>query len=518
MIETREKISVFRDPTLTYPEKRPFNPPCEYPEYPFKGIAPPDKTNRVYAAVRETLRLLELDLEHYGTPGWNPFKSIVRPGDRVVIKPNLVMDYHINDESIFSIVTHGSVVRAIADYVEIALAGRGMILFADAPQFNANFERLVDLTGLGEVVEFFKAHSTVNTALMDLRRVRSTINHGLVVEREIVDTYETESLVIDLGTASELMPLGESLNKLFGSDYDRRVTCSHHNTFTNKYCISKRIIESDVLISVPKLKTHKKTGVTLNLKNFVGINTDKNYLPHYRVGDSIEGGDEFPLEKSKLIRMKTKWLRMVIDLLLARKGRFFVKLFSSVLPLLFPLKKQGKFSSEQPQIDAFYKKFLRKSVRTGNWEGNDTTWRMVLDITRIFFYADSNGYLQDIPQRRFFSLVDGIISGEGNGPQAPTARADGILVGGGDPLAVDLLSTRLMGFDPMNIKLYTGAVAQHRYKIGNAAPPGIKTNYNKWRDGVTFSDSLCFTPPNHWNMIKPEKEKVDHSNQYEEVS
>src|SRR5690606_2650770 len=49
-----------------------------------------------------------------------------------------------------------------------------------------------------------------------------------------------------------------------------------------------------LVINLPKLKTHKKTGVTLSLKNLVGINGDKNWLPHHSLGSVGEGGDEFP--------------------------------------------------------------------------------------------------------------------------------------------------------------------------------------------------------------------------------
>ena len=50
-------------------------------------------------------------------------------------------------------------------------------------------------------------------------------------------------------------------------------------------------------------------------------------------------------------------------------------------------------------------------IRSGNWHGNDTTWRMVLDLNRALRYGDGVGVLHDEPQRRYFSVVDGIIAG-----------------------------------------------------------------------------------------------------------
>ena len=57
--------------------------------------------------------------------------------------------------------------------------------------------------------------------------------------------------------------------------------------------ISRTILDADCVINLPKLKTHKKTGVTLCMKNLVGINGNKNWLPHHRLGTPAQGGDQF---------------------------------------------------------------------------------------------------------------------------------------------------------------------------------------------------------------------------------
>jgi uncharacterized protein (DUF362 family) len=50
-----------------------------------------------------------------------------------------------------------------------------------------------------------------------------------------------------------------------------------------------------------------------------------------------------------------------------------------------------------------------------------------------------------------FALVDGIVGMEGNGPIQGTPKHAGVLVAGGDPLAVDATCCRLMQIDPMQI-------------------------------------------------------------------
>src|SRR5690348_15772521 len=71
----------------------PFHPPEAYPEYPFKDSGY-DPQNTVYAAVRDMFYRLGLDAEHYGTPDWNPLGAIIKPGEKVVLKPNLVISEH----------------------------------------------------------------------------------------------------------------------------------------------------------------------------------------------------------------------------------------------------------------------------------------------------------------------------------------------------------------------------------------------------------------------------------------
>ncbi|MCS6772394.1 MAG: DUF362 domain-containing protein, partial [Kiritimatiellae bacterium] len=82
-------------------------------------------------------------------------------------------------------------------------------------------------------------------------------------------------------------------------------------------------------------------------------------------------------------------------------------------------------------------------------------WRMTADLARIIHFADRDGVIRDVPQRRLFSLIDGVIAGEGEGPLAPRARLAGVMVMSENLLAADLAATRLMGFDPRKIKQFS---------------------------------------------------------------
>ena len=90
----------------------------------------------------------------------------------------------------------------------------------------------------------------------------------------------------------------------------------------------------------------------------------------------------------------------------------------------------------------------RTIVRNGNWQGNDTCWRMALDLNRALLYGSPDGSWRDLGRRPYLGIVDGIVGGEGNGPLAPDPVASGVMLAGADPAAVDAAACRLMGFEP----------------------------------------------------------------------
>ena len=74
------------------------------------------------------------------------------------------------------------------------------------------------------------------------------------------------------------------IQRLVRSEEDNRKTIKKHINGCHKYLVSKTVLDSNVIVSIPKLKVHKKVGVTLNIKGFVRTQGDKNYIPHYKSG------------------------------------------------------------------------------------------------------------------------------------------------------------------------------------------------------------------------------------------
>lgn len=467
-----------------YPQHPPFSPEEGVPEYPFARALIAER-NPVYRAVRGALHLLGLDIGQFGTPEWNPLGGIVRPGDTVVLKPNFVREFRETQPGHGDcLITHGSVIRAVLDYVHIALKGRGRIVIADAPHNDADFDSVRRIAGLDEIQTFYREHAGVEVEIYDLRPERALKIDGVIVGHEPLPGDPAGYVKIDLGRHSMFDEIQSSCNLLYGSEYDTAEVRCHHTGGTHEYLISKSILDADVVISLPKLKTHKKVGLTVNLKNLVGINGNKNWLPHHREGTPKQGGDQFPVSGAK-----QKLERAVV----AKFKRVFPFLGPLRRLVAAPIKAMGKRIFGDTNLD---------TIRSGNWYGNDTTWRMCTDLNRILVYADSTGILHDKPIRGFFSVVDGIIGGEGNGPLDPYPRPVGVVVAGANPVSVDLLCARLMGFNYEALPLLHGALGKHarpltKFEAADVEAISNRSTFSGWLRELT-GPMLEFEPHFGW--------------------
>jgi len=424
-----------------YPSEPPYSPHAFYPEYCFDRTTLSEGVNHAYEGVRHALRLLELDAEHYGQRTWNPLGEVIQPEHTVVLKPNFVRDFRETQPGHGDcLITHGSIIRAALDYVYIALKGKGRIIVADAPQNDADFTAIRRIAGLDEVQEFYRRHAGFEIEVYDLRPEKARKVGGIIVGHEQLPGDPAGYVKVDLGACSMFTEVEHLCHLLYGSEYDTSEIRRHHTGGAHEYLISKTVLEADCVINLPKLKTHKKTGLTVCLKNLVGINGNKNWLPHHREGTPSQGGDQFADDgmKHRIERKVMTGFRRVFPLLGPVQGI-----------LAKPCKALGRRAFGDTNID---------TIRSGNWYGNDTTWRMVLDLNRILMYAGREGYLRDTPARRLFCIVDGIVGGEGNGPLDPTPKESGLVVAGVNPLAVELACTRLMGFDYTRLPLLCHAM------------------------------------------------------------
>ena len=351
-------------------------------------------------AVKEGLRRLCTDL---GCDAENPFGSFIKPGMTVFIKPNWVASRWREScphrDTIYSVITHPSVIEATADFVDRALMGKGKIIIADNPSIDADFEELLATTGICKL----QSKYSIPCEIFDLRPLvcKDLKDYGKREKMTVQRGDPNGEIQINLKEKSMLRGVDSSLFR--GVFNEREETVKAHTGDTQLYTYSRSLYDADVYISVPKLKTHQKVGTTLNIKGLVGSITQKNQLVHWRVGCPESGGDEYPDRKS-------------------------------------------------------YEEGQKATVtHRGAWPGNDTIWRMVADLYE--------GML--LKKRNYFTVIDGIIGGEGQGPFCPNAKCSNTLIASNNLLYADIVASRYMGFDPKKIKYLEHFMRKEQLNLDN---------------------------------------------------
>ncbi len=477
-------VFVWRSPTAEYPSAAPFHPQQLYPESPFPEVSA--EPNHAYAAVRSLFELSGWDRENFGKLEWNPLRELVKPGDRVLLKPNMIKATHPRYGDGWKwMLTHGSLVRAVADYVAIALRGRGEIIIADAPQTDSSFRDVVKVLGFDVLAQYFRGKGLA-FHLVDLRQYEWDAKDDVVVARRTLSGDPHNYFTIDLGADSFFYGFrGEG--RYYGADYDTTEINAHHRGKVHEYVLSGSAITADVFINLPKMKTHKKTGVTLSLKNLVGINGDKNYLPHYTEGTPQDGGDQYP-DRSARTAIERSGLKRIRRIALEVPG---------IGPWLYRQIKKvgGKVVGTTSEV-----------VRSGNWHGNDTCWRMCLDLNRVLTHAGRDGKLgapTAAGTRRQLTIIDGLVAGDGDGPVDVDRVDAGVLLMSSAPAEADAVAARVMGFDPEKLAIVREAFALERYRLatGRWKEITVTSNFGGWNrrlDAFASSDCFAFHPHFGW--------------------
>ena len=471
----------------------PFHPSEEYPELPFlKGVTLSAVPNRIYAGVRRALINLDLDKEHLGTVEWNPLADLVGPGQTVVMKPNLVCDSNPQPGGTTdSLVTHLSVIRPLVDYALKAIDFRGRLVICDAPQQNCDLDHLISYWGISQLQSFYREHFNFDVEFIDLRCEAVTFRDGVIVSRTALSGDPAGYTGLDLGNKSAFADIPDKLRMLRGADYDHEATIAHHTGGRHEYLISNTVLNADLLINIPKIKTHKKAGVTLALKNLVGVNGDKNWLPHLRPGIPKGGGDEFPCSsvgrcfRSWAVERVRRWLKAGKFIWAIRQARRFERVFVPV-----------------------------DEERSGNWYGNDTIWRMVMDLNRCLYFGDrKTGTLStDRPRRRVLVVMDGIVAGEGAGPLRPVDKPIGMVCASLDPVAADLAVVKVMGFDWSKIPKIVHAMKAQEFRFTDVEDPAqvavslgnLQEPEPQWLRLDDLSMNAHFVPHPGWKVLVPD--------------
>ncbi|KPJ63097.1 MAG: hypothetical protein AMS15_01715 [Planctomycetes bacterium DG_23] len=252
--------------------------------------------------------------------------EIVRPGDVVMLKVNASHPRERKEGAVVDPQVAEAVARLVVE------AGAKKVLIADAPSEKMRALEVFKMLGYDEVAR------KTGAELIDLNR----------------------------------LPL-------------MRVTVPQGGLGYDGYLYSEMLTQVDVLISIAKLKTHRPMGVTLGIKNMLGM------VPHCPV------------------RGFARWS------------------FHSRVDLEKALK-------ELPN-DVFWEDFFRDSITKGSafiCFDDDKLCRVITDLA--------------LTTPASLTLIDGVIGMEGNGPWRGTPVEAGFIVAGYDTLGTDVVAAKLMGF------------------------------------------------------------------------
>jgi len=371
-----------------------------------------------------------------------PLASIVRPGMTVLMKPNWVLHQNQAGSGMECMITHQAFVLAALD--EVLKARPARVILGDAPVQSCRWDEVI--TGdFRRQVEQRAEKAGVAVELVDFRRTKTRSgNLADGVEHELRD--EAKYALFDLGQDSLLDAVATSEHRFRVTNYDPGKLRQSHSVGRHQYSICREALEADVVLSLPKLKTHRKAGLSGALKNLVGINGNKDYLPHHRVGGTDDGGDCYP-GRSLRKRLVEFFLDMANRRIGAPSYRFWA----------FCARRSWS------RVAA-----LEEGGLEGSWFGNDTCWRMVLDLNRILLYGRSDGTLAESKQRSLWTLTDAIVCGEGEGPLEPSPRCLGVVTFSGCPVAADLVHAALFRFDAQRIPCIRESSGRFRWPLCDA--------------------------------------------------
>ncbi|BCS54869.1 DUF362 domain-containing protein [Geobacter sp. SVR] len=376
---------------------------------------------------------------HEAAPGSHPeapFSSIIQPGMTVLLKPNWVLHRNYSGQGNDCLVTHPNLIEAVLR--EVLKAKPGRVIIGDSPIQECDFDALVP----HEWRRKMRHLATCPVDIIDFRRtVLRKGGFGEGQEREV--RGEERYILFDLGKESLLEPVSTPDSRFRITCYDPDLMARRHLPGKHQYLLAKEPFESDVIINLPKLKSHKKAGMTAALKNMVGINGNKEFLPHHRTGGSADGGDCYP-GKSLLKRMAERCYDEANRTIGSPQCERWLKKSGHLLRL--------QHFMGNPEIE-------------GGWHGNDTVWRMTLDLNRLLLYGRADGTISDTPLRKVYSLTDAIIAGEGEGPLAPRPIPLGILTFAASSVFADLVGAALMHFDYRKIPTLREAFDDFRYPL-----------------------------------------------------
>lgn len=454
-----------------------------------------DESINTYSDYSKIKSMVKEALNNYliSVYGNNDLTNLIKPGMNVVIKPNLVHELNFlvkfdgvsMDDPNDCFITNWSVIKAIIEI--ISDINDISITICECPLQSCAIDKIVS----NEMLTELESACNVRINFIDARRTKyiygkkqPTVLHDLRSEDFYVD--------VDLGLESAHAQYDDKVDRFRVTDYPPDEMKRFHKKGKHIYRIAREIMEANVIFSVPKLKTHMKAGMTNAMKNFVGVVGNKECLPHHIKGSCYSGGDNYG--DISLIKF---FAENLID-----KANSYL------------LNDEKKYYRMRKVVNLFL--LMRKVLCldqdiTGSWYGNDTISRTVVDLNRIVYFGSNDGKMHNLPQRKVVSIVDAIVSGQGEGPMRPQPNYTGFIAVSESTAAIDAVCAELIGLNFEKIHyLFEDRVVNGRYPLTSPFS-NINIIYNGHLDTFDFVrkiDRNIIVPP-RWNGKIEKKPQSD---------
>jgi uncharacterized protein (DUF362 family) len=173
---------------------------------------------------------------------------------KILLKPNWVYhNTHETDE--LCLTTNSNFILVVLEFI-LHLKPSSVVI-GDSPIQGCCWNLLHSVTFLQKINEL-QEKNNIPINIVDFRNEKWEQKKTLQKNCR----NKTDYILYDLKTDSLLEPLSLQNKRFRVGDYDPEETMKNHNIGTHKYLVAREVIEADILINLPKLKTHQKAGVT----------------------------------------------------------------------------------------------------------------------------------------------------------------------------------------------------------------------------------------------------------------
>lgn len=422
-----------------------------------------DTKIRDYKDEQLIFQIVKNTLENYLSMQYSSseISDLIHSGETVLIKPNIVhelnflvrFDKRQMDRPNDCFITNWNVIKAVVKVISVI--DNLKIIILECPLQSCSIEKIVTPEKLEELRSYNKSNYI---EFVDGRRTKYLFKDK---EPQIIHECRSKELYVDFDLKENSLhnDYKKNISRFRVTDYPPNEMKKFHNKQHHKYRVAKEVIEADCVINIPKLKTHMKSGMTGAMKNFVGVVGNKECLPHHTKGSVLCGGDCYG--DMSLIKPLAESIMDIANSYMLKNEKIYYYLRKVAMSFLYMRAILG----------------LDYDI-SGSWYGNDTICRTIVDLNRIVYFGGRDGKLYENQQRRVISIIDGLISGMGEGPMKPIPNYTGFLCVSESTAAADAIAAEYLGIDSYKLRfLAKNRINDKKFPL-SVPYEKVRINYN----------------------------------------